>query len=69
MPEEIWTIHDIEAAINRLREISPSDGISLSRELSDLGDLYGRMIYFNLASVPAQALSPREHTLLCGSDR
>lgn len=69
MPKTTWTIGEVEAAINRLRESSPGDGISLSQDLAGLGDLYGRMIYFNLASVPADALSPRERSLLSGHGR
>ena len=61
------TVKEIEAAINRLREHAPGDGVTLAPGVAQLADLYGRMIWFHLASVSATSLTAGEMTALASA--
>lgn len=60
MGNDTLTMKEIEAAINRLRDRAPGDGVMLAPGVSPLAGLYGRMIWFHLASVSAASLSAGE---------
>ncbi|WP_019939705.1 DUF3717 domain-containing protein [Bordetella sp. FB-8] len=64
MEHDALTIKQIEAAINRLRERAPGDGVTLAPGVAQLAGLYGRMIWFHLASVSAASLTADEASAL-----
>lgn len=54
----------LEAAINRLRAAQPAVGYVLPAALSQLAEVYARMIYFRQARVEVEALAPPIQALL-----
>ena len=60
MGHETLAMKELEAAINRLRERAPGDGVILVPGVEQLADLYGRMIWFHLASVSTASLTADE---------
>lgn len=64
MENDTLTMKQIEAAINRLRERAPGDGVSLAPGVAQLAELYGRMIWFHLASVSVASLTGDESAAL-----
>lgn len=64
MEIDTLTINQIEAAINRLRELSSGDGVTLAPGVGQLAELYGRMIWFRLGSVSVASLTAGEMAAL-----
>ncbi|WP_176060280.1 DUF3717 domain-containing protein [Paraburkholderia sp. BCC1876] len=65
-------VADVESAINVWRALSSApagvdDGIVLCREARVLADLYGKMIFDRLHSVPASTLSAEQLAALNGA--
>lgn len=59
-------IAELEALINRIKHAQPALGraLALSKETSELAEIYGEMIYQNAADTDQLKLSPTQLTLL-----
>lgn len=67
MGSDTLTMKEIETAINRLRERTPGDGVTLAPGVAPLAGLYGRMIWFHLASVSFASLTASEMAALASA--